>query len=77
MSAIHVIEYLIGICFFGLTYWLLDGIQVEIQTASETGNLYDFMLYVWIGCIIIYLIFGGIWVVRRYNEPNMPGGLGR
>jgi len=74
MSAIHVIEYLAGIGFFGLTYWLLDGILDEIQPVSATDGPFDLMLYFWIGVIFIYLIFGGIWLARKYNEQEYQGG---
>ena len=73
MSFIPVIEYLAGFTFFGFVYWLLDGIQEELQGVSETGNVYDLALYVWIGIIILYLIFGGIWVARQYTEPEYRG----
>ena len=62
--------YLIGIGVFGFVYWLLDGVITLFIEAGihQTGNAYDFILYVWVGSLIIYLIFGGIWVVRKYNE---------
>jgi len=70
MGMLPVIEYIGGIIFFGLGYWLLDGIQVELQGVSETGNIYDLAQYIWIGITILYLIFGGIWVVRKYTEKQ-------
>ena len=73
MSAIHVLEYVGGLVFFGITYWLLDGIQVELQSVSSSGNVYDLYLYFWVGAIIIYIIFGGIWVARKYNEKEYSG----
>jgi len=66
MSFLPVAEYLGGLAFFGMGYWLLNGIKEEIQTVSESGNIYDLALYVWVGIIFIYLIFGGVWVVRKY-----------
>jgi len=68
MSFLPIVEYLGGLAFFGMAYWLLDGIKTEIQGVSETGNLYDLALYVWIGIVIVYLIFGGVWVVRKYSH---------
>ena len=70
MSFLPVIEYLGGLCFFGFSYWLLNGIRTEIQTVSETGNVYDLAIWVWVGIIFLYLIFGGIWVVRKYTHPE-------
>lgn len=61
---------------FGLVYWLLDGIKDSIETAtSPSGDVYSFMVYAWIGSIIIYLLFGGIWVARKYAEQEYRGGL--
>lgn len=76
MSAIHVIEYIGGLAFFGFLYWIMNGILVEFLDFSETGAVYNLALYVWPGIIIVYLIFGGIWVVRKYNERQYIGGGG-
>lgn len=73
MSAIHVMEYIAGLGIFGFTYWLLDGIISLIKPVSSTDNPYTFILYVWIGVIIIYLIFGIIWLVRSYSELDVGG----
>lgn len=70
MSFLPVVEYLAGLAFFGVGYWLLDGILDEISPVSTTGNVYELGLYVWIGIIFIYLIFGGIWVVRKYTQKE-------
>ena len=70
MGLLPVLEYLGGIIVFGLGYWLLDGIQEEFHRVSETGDLYDLALYIWVGITLIYLIFGGIWVVRKYTEKQ-------
>ena len=73
MSAIHVIEYITGLGVFGLVYWLLDGILTEIKGVSNTDSPYTFILYVWAGVIIIYLIFGVVWLVRSYAEADIGG----
>lgn len=50
-----------------------DFIAVGIH---ETGTLYSLLTYMWAGVLLIYLIFGGIWVVRKYNELEYrQGGL--
>lgn len=75
MGFIHVFEYLGGLAIFGFVYWLLDGIQDEIITATNpSGDIYNFYTYVWIGCIIVYLFFGGIWLARKYAEMKEQGG---
>ena len=77
MSAIPVLMYTMGIGVFGFVYWLLDGI-LRIMRATgvhETGNTFDLLWYMWLGILVIYLIFGGIWVVRKYNEVEYRGGM--
>jgi len=63
-------EYIGGIAIYGLGFWLLNGIQQEINPISQTGNVYDFAIFAWYGSLIAYLISGGIWVVRIYTEEQ-------
>ena len=74
---IPVLQYLLGIGVFGFIYWLLNGILTIIiaENIHETGTIYDFTTYIWAGLIIIYLIFGGIWVIRKYNEKEYQEGM--
>ena len=75
MGFIHVFEYLCGLAVFGFLYWILNGIKDEIQTAvAPSGDVYDLYLYVWTGSVIIYLLFGGIWLIRKYAELKEQGG---
>lgn len=72
MSFIPVLQYIVGLGFFGFLWWLTDGI-IESFTATgihESGDVWNLIQYVWIGIIFIYLIFGGIWLVRKYNEAQ-------
>jgi len=73
LSAIHVFEYIIGIGGFGLCFWLLDGIRVIIDNQSQTGAVFDLAVFAWYGSIIAYLLFGGIWLIRKYAK-EAPGG---
>ena len=73
MSAIHVLEYIIGLAIFGFAYWLLDGIVQILKGYSLTTPPYDLILYIWTGTIVVYLIFGIIWLARTYSEPE--GGM--
>ena len=76
MSFIPVIQYLAGLVVFGAVYWIMDGILTEIKGTglAVAGDAYNLLLYLWVGIIIIYLIFGGWWVVRKYNERQYMGG---
>jgi len=78
MSFVPVLQYSIGIAMFGFMYWLMDGVLDEFIAAGVhvTGLTYDLLMYMWVGMLLIYLIFGGWWVVRKYNEQQyMQGGL--
>lgn len=78
MSFIPVLQYGFGIAFFGFIYWIMDAVVEEfIQTGlAVSGNAYNLMWYVWAGILIVYLIFGGWWVVRKYNEDQyLRGGM--
>lgn len=66
-----VIDYVIGLGIFGFVYWILDGgfvteiIQADIATQGDVLNLY---MYIWAGFVIVYLMFGAMWLPRRINE---------
>ena len=63
--------YIIGIVVFGFIYWLLDGMLDIIKAANvadtTTFSSYDLLLYVWAGIVIVYVIFGGIWLIRSFQ----------
>jgi hypothetical protein len=78
-NAANVFLYLIGLVVFGLIYWLLDGILDIIKATNvadtTTFTSYDLMLYVWAGIVIVYAIFGGIWLIRSFQTKDYtPGG---
>lgn len=64
--------YIFGIPIVGFTAYIMQGIITNIITAGvhETGIVYQFLNYLWPGALILYLIFAGIWVVRKYNEEQ-------
>jgi len=76
MSFVPVLEYGFGIGVFGFVGWLLGGVKDTIVAAGihETGPVWTLMDYGWTGAFIIYLVFGGIWLVRKYNEKEYMGG---
>ena len=77
MSAIPVLQYLGGLGVFGFVYWLMDNIVEEFMVLGihETGNAYDFILYMWAAIVLVYMIFGGWWVIRKYNQQQYGGTL--
>ena len=72
MSFIPVLQYIVGLGFFGFMWWLFNGIVDSFIAVGvhETGDVWDLMQYAWVGIIFIYLIFGGIWLSRKYNEAQ-------
>ena len=76
-SAANVFLYLIGLVMFGILYWLLDGIlSIIIATNvadTTTYACWTFMYYIWHGIVIVYTIFGGIWLVRSFKASSTGG----
>ena len=69
--------YLSGMAVFGFLYYLVDGMLDSIIASGvgESGSILDLLIYFWAGAIIIYLIFGGWWMIRKYNENQYRGEL--
>lgn len=76
MSFLPVLEYGAGIFAFGFVYWIMQGVIDSIYgTGMTTGSGVQMLLgYFWMGILIIYLIFGGIWMIRKYNESEYQQG---
>ena len=72
---VNVIMYFVGLAVFGFLYWLLDGIMdIMIGTGvadTTTFSCYDFLLYIWAGIVLVYLVFGGIWLVRSMERSEV------
>ena len=78
MSFIPVLQYGAGAAILGFTGWILSGILDDIIAVGvhETGTVFSFFNYLWTGIFIVYLVFGGWWLVRKYNENEYnTGGL--
>jgi len=74
-SFTNVLLYFIGLVVFGFLYWLMDGI-LDIMKATGVQNVtdftpYDLLIYVWAGIVVVYLVFGGIWLVRSFQKDSM------
>jgi len=72
LSFIPVFVYIVGIAVFGVTYYIIDGMLDAILSTNvgESGIVMDLFIYLWAGILIIYLIFGGWWMIRKYNETE-------
>ena len=59
-TVVYAFEYLAGLFFFGLTYWILNGILPFFRAISVQDDVYTLANYLWIGALVVYVIFG-IW----------------
>lgn len=70
MSAIPAIMYIGGLFVFGFAWWILNAVKEVVDDISVRGSTFDILNYFWIGVLIVYLLFGGIWLIRTYNEKQ-------
>ena len=68
MSATPAIAYVGGLFLFGFMWWLFNGIKGYFEPLTQNTDVVTLLNYFWLGIILIYLIFGGIWLARTYNE---------
>lgn len=75
MSFIPVASFLAGGMILGFVGWLLNGILDEFVAVNihETGDIYSFITIIWTVVFVIYWVFGGLWMIRRYNEKEYGG----
>jgi len=76
MSFIPALGYTAGIGVLGFVGWILGGIKDDLVDIGihETGSVWTLLLYLWTAMFIIYLIFGGYYVIRQYNEDRYRTG---
>lgn len=71
---VAVLEYLMGLGVFSFLYWILDGIVKDMKVVSSTTGAYEILFMFWGALLIVYLLFGGWWLIRLFNEKEIPGG---
>jgi len=76
MSAVPVLAYVIGIGVFSGVSWFLNGIKdLFVETSMYENNaVFTLFQYVWTGAFVIFLIGGGIYLIRQYSEKRYQGG---
>jgi len=67
-SILHVLDYLFGFAIFGLAYWVLNGILVDIGVIAVEGIVYDYSNMIWTGSLVIYIIIGVFWLPSKIKE---------
>jgi len=72
MSFIPIVKYGLGLGVLGLIYYIMNGIMVAFIDVGEhrTGAAFDLLHAFWTAIIIVYLVFGGWWTIRTYNEEE-------
>ena len=75
MSFLPVLKYGTGLAIFGLCYWFMNGFVTDLSVMSETGDTYNLLTMIWAALIIIYLLFGGFWLIRQYTKREYYGGM--
>lgn len=77
MSFIPALSYFAGMGVLGFVGWLLDGILQDFVDVGihESGTVFSFFMYIWSAVFIVYLVFGGYYVIRLYNEDQYRGGM--
>ena len=76
MSALPIIAFISGLFTMGFLFWLLDDIVQLFATVATQGDVYNLMLFLWSASLIVYLVFGGWYTIRLYDESKYPGQYG-
>jgi len=74
-SILPVFAFIAGLFVLGFLYYILNEVVTVFTTLDATGSVHSFMLFIWSAILIVYLVFGGWYTVRLYNERNYPGGM--
>ena len=77
-NAGNIFLYIIGIIVFGIIAWLLNGMMDMFIAANiadtTTFNCWALLRYVWAGLPIVYILFGGIWLIRSFQSREYVEG---
>lgn len=64
-AVMYAFEYLMGFPFFGLVYWIMNGILVDLRSISVQDTVFQYGNYIWAACVVIYIVFGIFYFIRR------------
>lgn len=71
-SVFYAFDYLIGLAVFGFVYALFNMILPAFRLLSTTGVIYEYANFIWIGALVIYLVFGPFYFWNRLKEWGGP-----
>ena len=75
MSFVPVLSYLGGLAVFGVVRWFLHGVLAEFWFLGDTTeNTYILAGYFWDAVVIVFIIFGALYLIRQYTKPKYQGG---
>jgi hypothetical protein len=73
-NAGNIFLYIIGLVVFGFIYWLLDNMMTLFKAANvadtTTFSCWTLLICVWAGIVIVYVIFGGLWLIRSFQSQG-------
>ena len=64
-SVLYAFEYMLGIPFFGISYWVLNGLLIDLRVMSVTDTVYQYANLIWAGAVVVYMIFGIFYFIRQ------------
>ena len=64
----YAFDYLASIPVFGIVYYMLNIILVDMSGISMRGDVYDLANYVWVAAIVIHIILGAFWFLNKIKE---------
>lgn len=73
-SALPVLAYLAGIVVFGMVYWFMNLLHIDLRFVSLQGNPFGLITFTWTAIVIVYIIFGAIWLIKQYRTKQYPYG---
>ena len=63
-----VFTYLAAFMVMGFLYWILNEIIIMFRPHSETGTVFTLTNYLWDGLLLIFMVFGTFWLIRKLKE---------
>lgn len=70
-AVMYAFEYMLGIPIFGITYWILNGILVDLRVMSVQDTVFSYANYIWAATVVFYILFGIFYFLRRLRTWNI------
>jgi len=73
-SALPILAYIAGLVCFGVVYWFMNGLHIDLRFVSLQGTPFTFIEFMWTAIVVVYVIFGAIWLIKQYTKKKYPYG---